>query len=149
MYKCITKMWSMSRKGLQITEDNREDARSLNPGNSVTLLFTLFIYQSLLFSAAAAAAKSLHSCPTLCDPIDGSPPCSSVPGILQARTLEWVAIYFSNAWKWKVKVKSLSCVWLFATHGLQCTRLLCPWDFQGKSTRVGCHCLLRAHVPTY
>ena len=66
-------------------------------------------------SAAAAAAKSLQSCPTLCDPIHGSPPGSPVPGILQARTLEWVAISFSNAWKWKVKVKSLSCVWLVAT----------------------------------
>ena len=63
----------------------------------------------------AAAAKSLQSCPTLCDPIDGSPPGSSVPGILQARILGWVAISFSNAWKWKVKVKSLSCVWLLAT----------------------------------
>ena len=59
-------------------------------------------------AAAAAAAKSLQSCPTLCDPIDSSPPGSPVPGILQARTLEWVAISFSNAWKWKVKVKSLS-----------------------------------------
>ena len=66
-------------------------------------------------TAAAAAAKLLQSCPTLCDPIDGSPPGSSVPGILQARTLEWVAISFSNAWKWKVKVKSLSHVWLLAT----------------------------------
>ena len=66
-------------------------------------------------TAAAAAAKSLQSCPTLCDPIDGSPPGSPVPGILQARTLEWVAISFSNAWKWKVKAKSLSCVWLFTT----------------------------------
>ena len=65
--------------------------------------------------AAAAAAKSLQSCPTLCDPIDGSPPGSPIPGILQARTLEWVAISFSNAWKWKVKVKSLSHVWLLAT----------------------------------
>ena len=64
---------------------------------------------------AAAAAKTLQSCPTLCDPIDGSPPGSPVPGILQARTLEWVAISFSNAWKWKVKVKSLSCVRLLAT----------------------------------
>ena len=64
---------------------------------------------------AAAAAKSLQSCPTLCDPSDGSPPGSPVPGILQARTLEWVAIAFSNAWKWKVKVKSLSRVWLLAT----------------------------------
>ena len=66
-------------------------------------------------SKAAAAAKSLQLCPTLCDPIDGSPPGSPVPGILQERTLEWVAISFSNAWKWKVKVKSLSCVWLFVT----------------------------------
>ena len=65
--------------------------------------------------AAAAAAKSLQSCLTLCDPIDGSPPGSPVPGILQARTLEWVAISFSNAWKWKVKVKSLSPVRLLAT----------------------------------
>ena len=64
---------------------------------------------------AAAAAKSLQSCPTPCDAIDGSSPGSPVPGILQARTLEWVAISFSNAWKWKVKVKSLSCVWLFET----------------------------------
>ena len=63
----------------------------------------------------AAATKSLRSCLTLCDPIDGSPPGSSVPGILQASTLEWVAISFSNAWKWKVKVKSLSCVQLLVT----------------------------------
>ena len=63
----------------------------------------------------AAAAKSLQSCPTLCDPIEGSPPASPVPGIVQARTLERVAISFSNAWKWKVKVKSLSRVRLFVT----------------------------------
>ena len=56
---------------------------------------------------AAAVAKSLQSCPTLCDPRDGSPPGSPIPGILQARTLEWVAIPFSNAWKWKVKVKTV------------------------------------------
>ena len=62
-----------------------------------------------------AAAKSLQSCPTICDPIDGSPPGSPIPGILQARTLEWVAISFSNAGKWKVKVKSLSRVRLFET----------------------------------
>ena len=68
-----------------------------------------------LTAAAAAAAKSLQSCPTLCDPIDGSLPGSPIPGILQARTLEWVAISFSNAWKWKVKVKSLNRVWLLAT----------------------------------
>ena len=64
---------------------------------------------------AAAAAKLLQLCLTLGDPIDGSPPGSPVPGILQARTLEWVAISFSNAWKWKVKVKSLSHVGLFET----------------------------------
>ena len=64
---------------------------------------------------AIAAAKSLQSCPTLCDPIDGSPPGSPVPGILQARTLEWVAISFSNAGKWKVKVKLLSRVRLPVT----------------------------------
>ena len=63
---------------------------------------------------SAAAAASLQSCPTLSGPIDGSPPGSLVPGILQAQTLEWVAISFSNAWKWKVKVKSLSHVWLFS-----------------------------------
>ena len=60
-------------------------------------------------------AKSLQSCPTLCDPIDSSPPGSPIPGILQARTLEWVAISYSNTWKWKVKVKSLSRVGLSAT----------------------------------
>ena len=61
------------------------------------------------------AAKSLQSCPTLCDPRDGNPPGSPIPGILQARTLEWVAISYSNAWKWKGKVKSLSRVRLFET----------------------------------
>ena len=90
-----------------------------------------------------AAAKLLQSCPTLCDAIDGSPPGSTVPGILQARTLEWVAISFSNAGKWKVKVKSLSRVRLYRPHGLQPIRLLCPQDFPGKSTGVGCHFLLR------
>ena len=65
-----------------------------------------------------AAAKSLQSCLTLCDPRDSSPPGSPVPGILQARTLEWVAISFSNAWKWKMKVKSLSCVQLLVTPWL-------------------------------
>ena len=66
-------------------------------------------------AAAAAAAKSLQSCPTLCNPIESSQPGSPVPGILQARILEWVAISFSNAWKWKVKVKSRSRVRLLAT----------------------------------
>ena len=66
-------------------------------------------------AAAAAAAMLLQLCPTLCDPIDSSPPGSPVPGVLQARTLEWVAISFSNAWTWKVKVKSFSRVWPLAT----------------------------------
>ena len=70
---------------------------------SALILFSLFRN-----GPATAAAKLLQLCPTLCDPIDGSPPGSPVPGILQARTLECVAISFSNAWKWKVKVKSLS-----------------------------------------
>ena len=82
---------------------------------------------------SAAAAKSLQSCPTMCESRDSSPPGSLVPGILQARTLEWVAISFSNAWKWKVKVKSHSTWFSFyRPHGLQPTRLLCPWDFPGK-----------------
>ena len=66
-------------------------------------------------AASAAAAKSLQLCLTLCDPIDGSPPRCPIRGILQARTLEWVAISFSNAWKWKMKVKSLSRVRLLET----------------------------------
>ena len=73
------------------------------------------IFKQSRTAAAAAAAKSLQLCPTLCDPIDGSPLGSSVPGILHARILEWVAISFSNAWKCKVKEKSLSRVWLFMT----------------------------------
>ena len=96
----------------------------------------------------AAAAKSLQSCPTLCDPIDGSPPGSPVPGTLQARTLERVAMSFSNAWKEKVKVKSLSPVRLLATPWTASYEAPPPMDFLGKSTRVGCHCLLR-HVQFY
>ena len=78
------------------------------------VFLSIYMY-SRLDTAAAVAAKLLQSCLTLCNPIDGSPPGSSIHGVLQARTLEWVAISFSNAWKWKVKVKSLSRVWLFAT----------------------------------
>ena len=82
--------------------------KRLRKSNTVTT--SAYYHFAAAAAAAAAAAKSLQSCPTLCDPIDGSPPGSAVPGILQARTLEWVAICFSNAWKWKVKVKSLSRV---------------------------------------
>ena len=84
----------------------------------------------------AAAAKSLQSCPTLCDPIDGSPPSFPVPGILKARILEWVAISFSNASKWKVKVKSFSCVWLLLTSSTAAYQAPPSWDFPGKSTGV-------------
>ena len=69
-----------------------------------------------IWNIYTAIAKSLQLCPTPCDPVDGSPPRSSIPGILQARTLEWVAVSFSNALKWKVKVKLLSCVQLFVTQ---------------------------------
>ena len=85
---------------------------SFNPTYCSQSLKTLSAWKYLNKRFAAATAKSLQSCLTLCDPIDSSPPGFSVPGILQARTLEWVAISFSNAWKWKVKVKSLSRVWL-------------------------------------
>ena len=84
-----------------------------------TYIWNIYTYTEFFFIHwiiyAAAAAKSLQSCLTLCNPIDGSPPGSAIPGILQARTLEWAAISFSNAWKWKVKVKSLCRFWLFAT----------------------------------
>ena len=79
------------------------------------LLVVRILLTRHLSSTASAAAKSLQSCPTLCDPIDGSPPGSPIPEILQARTLELFAISFSNAWKWKVRVKPLSRVQLLAT----------------------------------
>ena len=82
---------------------------------SVVLVHVKTNFFRWFHTAAAAAAKSLLSRPTLSNPIDSSPPGSPVPGILQARTLEWVAISFSSAWKWKVKVKSLTYVRLLAT----------------------------------
>ena len=82
-----------------------------------TFFMALTYKRTRLVLTVAAAAKSLQSCPTLCDPTEGSPPGFPIPGILQARTLEWVVISFSNAWKWKVKVKSLSYVRLFETPG--------------------------------
>ena len=110
--------------------------------------------------AAAAAAKSLQSCPTLCNPIDGSPPGSPVPGILQARTLEWVAISFSSAWKWKVKVKLLTHVQLIdpmdcsppgsSVHGIFQARVL-EWGAIAFSRYFGClHVLaFNPHNTTY
>ena len=90
---------------------------------------------------AAAVAKSLQSYPTLCDPIDSSQPGSPIHGILQA-TLEWVTISFSNAWRWKVTVKSLSHVQLFTTPWTAAYQAPLSMGFSGKSTGVGCHCLL-------
>ena len=105
---------------------------------------TICLSFNLDHAAAAAAAKSLQSCPTLRDPREGSPPGSPVPRILQARTLEWVAVSFSNAWKWKWSCSVVSDPQ--RPHGLQPTRLLHPWDFPGKSIGVGCHCLLRTWI---
>ena len=120
---------------------------SLYTGTTDEIIGQWFNHQVFLYPcAAAAAAKSLQSCLTLCDPIDGSPPGSPIPGILQGRTLEWVAISFSNAWKWKVKVKSLSRVRLLATPWTAAYRLLRPWDFLGKSAGVACHCRLSHSV---
>jgi len=97
----------------------------------------------------AAAAKSLQSCPTLCDSIDGSPPGSPVPGILQARTLEWVAISFSNAWKWKVKVNLLSRV--RATPWTAAHQVPLPMGFSGQEYWSGVpfkviFCLQHCHL---
>ena len=91
---------------------------------------------------AVAAAASLQSCLTLCDPIDCSPPGPAIPGILQARTLEWVAISFSNAWKWKVKVKLLSLVWLFATPWTAAHQGPPSMGFSRQEHWSGCHRLL-------
>ena len=118
--------------------------KNLQPGLLYPARFS-FKFDGEANSFAAAAAKSLQLCPTLCDPIDGRPPGSPVPGILQARTLERVAISFSNAWKWKWSCSVVSDSQ--RPHGLQPTRLLCPWDFPGKSTGVGCHRLLWSWDP--
>ena len=104
MYKDLTeKFWNKMMQ--RIAKTNVKDSNF----NAIIIFHTLFS------KVSHAAAKYLQSCSTLCDPINGSPTGSPIPGILQARTLEWVAISFSNAWKWKVKVKSLSHVRLFGT----------------------------------
>ena len=99
-------------------------------------------YREIQMTHAAAAAKSLQSCPTLCNPRDGSLPGSSVPGILQARTQEWVAISFSNAWEWKVKVELLSRARLRDPMDCSPPGSSVHGNFPGKGTGVGCHCLL-------
>ena len=111
-------------------------------GNASYLKLVRLENETFSFPTSAAAAKSLQSCPTLCDPIDGSPPGSSVPGILQARTLEWVAISFSNEWKWKLKVKSLSPVWLLATPWTTAYQAPPSMGFSRQEHWEGCHCRL-------
>ena len=101
-----------SRKGTRT--DVTENVWDLTMNSGLSTFYTQW-RQTRRITFFPAAAKSLQSCPTLCDPRDSSTPGSPVPGILQARTLEWVAISFSNAWKWKVKVKALSHVRLLAT----------------------------------
>ena len=107
-----------------------------------SLMKTLYLVLVKFNSSPAAAAKSIQLCPTLCDPRDSSPRGSPVPGILQARTRSGLPFPFpvheSEKWKWSRSVVSDS----WRPHGLQPTRLLCPWDFPGNSTGVGCHCLL-------
>ena len=120
--------------------------QSLPPYSKTHLLSPTYFsinWYNMYLRASAAAAKSLQSCPTLCNPIDSSHPGSPIPEILQARALEWVATSFSNAWKWKVKVESLSC---FRPSAIPCTAAFqapSHMGFSGKSTGVGCHCLLR------
>ena len=103
--------WSDGTRYHNLSFLSFKPAFSLSSFTFIKRLFSSFS----LSACVAAAAKSLQSCLTLGDPIDGSPPGSPVSGILQARTLEWVTISFSNTWKWKVKVKSLSLVRLLAT----------------------------------
>ena len=122
-------------------EDQTPQVPQRRPGTNKAFFFFKRrpkIWDKLFSKNGITTTKSLQSGLTLRDPMDGSPPGSPTPGILQARTLEWVAISFSNAWKWSSSVVSDS----LRPHGLQPTRLLRPWDFPGKSTGMGCHCLL-------
>ena len=107
----VLRSHQLSIKGLMLPEVCGVNITALKTWESFKIFLNFFFF----FCIAAAAAKSLQLCPTLCDPIDSSLPGAPIPGILQARTLEWVAISFSNAWNGKVKVKSLSRVQLFTT----------------------------------
>ena len=114
LWVCFLKCWlEILRAGVRVKW--LQACKEISPGWRPSGKTRSIEYDALPCAAAAAAAKSLQSCLTLWDPIDGSPPGAPIPGILQARILECVAISFSNAWKWKVKVKSLSHVWLLAT----------------------------------
>ena len=115
---------------------------------ATTVWFSVWTKPENRLAAAAAAAKSLQLCLTLCNPIDSSPPGSPIPGILQARILEWVSISFSNAWKWKVKVKSLSCARLLATPWAGAYQAPPSTGFSRQEYWSVCHCLLRPLIPT-
>ena len=110
---------------------------------------TIHIHVSILPQISIpSTAKSLQSCPTLCDPTDGSPPGSPISGILQAITLEWVAISFSNSWKWKVKVKLLSHVRFFVIPWTVARQAPLSMGFSSKKTGMGCDSLLQGIFPT-
>ena len=134
----------LCQKGHLVTRLKKTFWSSL--GIYVNLVQKLHSVFPLYVSSAAAAAKLLQSCPTLCDPTNDSPPGSPVPGILQARTLEWAAISFSNAWKWKVKVKSLSHVWLLATPWTVVHQAPPSMGFSRQECWSGVHHLLRSHA---
>ena len=127
--KCLFKFVACSPVGLFVF--------LLGSGSSLWSLNQIFY--CLYVTHAAAAAKLRQSCPTLCDPIDGSLPGSPIPGILQARTLEWVAISFSNAWKWKVKMKSLRSVWLLVTPWSAAHQAPPPMGFSRQEYWNGAH----------
>ena len=131
---------------------------SILKSRDITLLTKVRIVTALVFPVVmygceswtikkAEWVKVTQSCPTLCDLIDGSPPGSPLPGVLQARTLEWVAISFSNAQKWKVKVKLLSRVRLLVTPWTEAYQVPPSMVFsRQKSTGVRCHCFLRMNL---
>ena len=144
----VPKNWCFWTVVLEKTLESPLDCKEIQPFNPKGNQSWIFIGRTDAEAAAAAAAKSLQSCPTLCDPIDSSPPGSSVPGILQARTLEWIAMSFSNAWKWRVKVKSLSRVWLSATPWTAAYQAPLSMGFSRQEYWHGCHCLLCLQCPT-
>ena len=121
-------------------------SKSFKQNRTKSWYHSLLFFTTSLHFAAAAAAKSLQSCPTLHDLIDGSPPGSSIPGILQARTLEWVAISFSNAWEWNVKVTSLSCAQLLVTPWTAAHQAPLSMGFSRQEHWSGVHCLLHLYI---
>ena len=130
--------WDFYKSDKSVVHATERDFLSLNSLQWLTNINYIVTTTSSI-TDSAAAAKLLQSCLTLCDRIDGSPSGSSVPGIVQARVLEWGGIAFSNPWKWSRSVVSDSS----QPHELQPSRPLHPWESPGKSTGVGCHCLLR------